>query len=182
MEAALSPMAWKPNLEAGLRALDGHFVELCLRVLGQAGVAGIVGVWSFHRRGSRAQRAIHEAFQQAGMQHGIVGVVMGAHLDQIFERRFEGQPLGDAQIELALLFELFEDEKVLPVAEVLHAGYAVGEGVGDGQLVAAPALVVAGRRNDLFDQFLRRLAQNAGRLAIGVEIDGSALRRNRFCR
>ena len=81
------------KLEAGLRALDGHSVELRLRVLRQAGVAGIVGEGRFHGRGARAERAIHEALQKAGVQHGIVQVVVGAHLDQLGQRIFEGQPL-----------------------------------------------------------------------------------------
>ncbi len=80
---------------------------------------------------------------------GSFMVVVGAHGLQFVERCIEGQPLRDAQVELALFFHLLEDQKILPVAEVLHAGDAVREGVGDGQLVAAAALVVAGRRNDL---------------------------------
>ncbi len=71
-------------------------------------------------------------------------------------------------MELAFLFELLEDEEIVPVAEVLHAGYAVREGVGDGQLVAAAASVAAGRRNDLGYQPLRRLSQNAGGFSIGI--------------
>ena len=79
-------------------------------------------------------------------------------------------------MEFALLLHLFEDQEVLPVAEVLHAGDAVGERVGDGEFVAFAALVVAGRRNDFVDEALRRFAQDAGRFAVGVEVDGAALR------
>ena len=68
------------KLEACLRALDGHLVQLRLRVLGQARVAGIVGVRRLQGGGSRAERAIHEALQEAGVKHGIVRVVVGAHL------------------------------------------------------------------------------------------------------
>ena len=89
----------------------------------------------------------------------------------------KGSHSRDAQLELAFLFQLFKDEKVLPVAEVLHAGDAVGECVGDGEFVALAALVVAGRRNDFVDQLLRRLAEDAGGLAVRIEVDGSALRR-----
>ena len=46
-------------------------------------------------------------------------------------------------MELAFLFQLLKDEEVFPVAEVLHAGDAVGEGVVDGEFVAAAALFVA---------------------------------------
>ena len=63
----------KAELEAGLGAFDGHLVQLGLGVLGQAGVAGIVGVGRFHGGGAGAERAIHEALQKAGVQHGIVG-------------------------------------------------------------------------------------------------------------
>ena len=38
------------------------------------------------------------------------------------------------------------------------------------------AFVVAGRRNHFVDQLLRRLAQDAGGFAAGIEVDGSALR------
>ena len=68
------------------------------------------------------------------------------------ERVHEGEPLGDAELEAAFLFELFVDEEVLPVAEVLHAGDAVGEGVGDGELVALAALGGGGRRNEGVDE------------------------------
>ena len=125
------------ELEAELRAFDGHFVELVLRVLGKAGVAGIVGVGSFHSSGARAERTIHEAFEEAGVKHGVVHVVVIAHSDQLGQRSLEGQPFGDAEVELAFLLQLLVDEKILPVAEVLHAGDAVGEGVGDGEFVAA---------------------------------------------
>ena len=97
--------------------------------------------------------------------------------DQFGQRVFEGQPLRDAEVEFAFLLQFFVDEEVLPVAEVLHAGDAVGERIGDGELVALAALLVAGRRNDFVDQLLRRFAEDAGGLAVGIEVDGSALRR-----
>ena len=37
---------------------------------------------------------------------------------------------------------------------------------------------MAGRRNDFVDQLLGRLAEDAGGLAVGIEVDGSALRRH----
>jgi len=40
-------MAVKAQLEAGLRALHSHLVQLRLRVLGQAGVARIVAMGAF---------------------------------------------------------------------------------------------------------------------------------------
>ncbi len=93
---------------------------------------------------------------------------------------FEGQPFGDAELEVAFFFQFFVDEEILPVAEVLHAGDAVGERVGDGELVALAAFVGRGRRNDFVDEVLGGLAKNAGGLAVGVEVDGSALRRLGF--
>ena len=82
MAAALSPMAWKPSWKPAVARSTAILLSCVLRVLRQAGVAGIVGEGRFHRRGARAERAIHEALEQAGVQHGIVGVVVGAHLLQ----------------------------------------------------------------------------------------------------
>ena len=83
-------------------------------------------------------------------------------------------------MKLAFLFHLLEDEEVLPVAEVLHAGDAVGECVGDGELVAFATVFRRGRRNDFVDEALRGFAKDAGGFAAGVEVDGSALGRLRF--
>ena len=66
------------ELESGGGAFDGHFVELVLRVLRKAGVVGVVGVRRFHRGGARAERAIHEAFEHAGVEQRIVDVVVSA--------------------------------------------------------------------------------------------------------
>ncbi len=151
-----------------------------LVVLGQAGVAGIVREWRFHGGGAGAEGAVHEALEHAGVEEGVVGIVMGAHLLEFFKRVLEGQPLADTDAELALFFHLLKDEEILPVAEVLNGGDAVCESVGDGELVAAAALVVAGGRDDFVDKLLRRFAKDAGGLAAGVEVDGSALRRGGF--
>ena len=110
------------------------------------------------------------------MEQGIVDVVVGAMSFQFVERVFEGKPLADAEMKLAFFFHLFEDEEVVPVAEVLHAGDTVGEGVVDGQLVAFAALFGRGRRNDFVDEALRGFAKDAGGFAVGVEVDGAALR------
>ena len=83
-------------------------------------------------------------------------------------------------MELALFFQLFKDKEVVPVAEVLDAGDAVGEGVGYCEFVAATTFIVAGWWNDFFDEALRGFAENAGGFAVGVEVDGAALRRGGF--
>ena len=49
------------QLKARRGALDRHLVQLLLGVLGQAGVAGVVGEGRLHRRRPRAERAVHEA-------------------------------------------------------------------------------------------------------------------------
>ena len=46
------------------------------------------------------------------------------------------QPFGDAEMQAALVLQLFEDQEILPVAEVLHAGYAMRQSIGDGEFVA----------------------------------------------
>ena len=79
-------------------------------------------------------------------------------------------------MKLAFFFHLLEDEEVFPIAEVLHAGDAVGECVVDGELVAFAALFGRGRRDDFVDEVLRGFAKDAGGFAAGVVVDGSALR------
>ena len=54
------------------------------------------------------------------------------------------------------------------------------ERVVDGQFSAAAAFFGGGRRNHLVHQVHGRFAQDAGGLAVGVEVDGSALRRHGF--
>ncbi len=78
--------------------------------------------------------------------------------------------------KLAFLLHLLEDEEVFPVTEVLHAGDAVLERVGDGEFVAFAAVFGSGWCDDFVDEALRGFAEDAGGFAAGVEIDGSALR------
>ena len=58
------------ELEAGGGALGGHLVEVVLLVARDAGVAGIVGVGSFHGGGAGAEGAVHEAFEHAEVEAG----------------------------------------------------------------------------------------------------------------
>ena len=143
---------------------------------------GSSAIGGFHGGGARAERAIHEAFEKAGVEQGIVDVVVSAMCFQFIEGVFEGKPLADAEMKLAFLLHLLEDEEVVPVAEVLHAGDAVGERVVDGEFVAFAALFGRGRRDDFVDEALRGFAKDAGGFAAGVEIDGSALRWLCLCR
>ena len=74
----------KAELEAGSGAFDGHRVELGLVVARDAGVAGIVGVGRVEGGGARAERAVHEALEHAGVEQGIAAWVGG-------RRCFEGR-------------------------------------------------------------------------------------------
>src|SRR5208282_235270 len=97
------------------------------------------------------------------------------HFNQLRQSIFEGKPFRDADLECAFPFHLFENEEVLPVAEILHARDAVRNSVGDGEFVAALPLLARWWRNDLIDQPLRGFAQDAGWFAGGIKIDGSPL-------
>ena len=87
----------KANLEAGEHPLLGHFVQLGRIVTGQARVLGIVGVGLEHRGRVRSQRAVHESFQHAGVQHQIRLRMRVALAVQLFDRVVKGQPLADAR-------------------------------------------------------------------------------------
>ena len=113
-------------MKTELCALDGHLVELVLRVLGKAGIGRIVGVGGVEGSGAGAERSVHEAFEEAGVEHGVIRVMMVPHADEVGQGGFEREPLGNAQIKIALLFHLLIDEKIVPVAEVLDTGDAVG--------------------------------------------------------
>ena len=76
----------KTQLKSGGRALHRHAVQRRLLILRQAGVAGIVGIRRQQRRRARAERAVHEALQHRGVQHGIFGGMMRAVLLQQVER------------------------------------------------------------------------------------------------
>ena len=74
----------KADLESGRGALDRHAIQLGLLVPRQAGVAGIVGIRRQQRRRARAERAVHEALEHGGVQHGIVrGMVRAMRLQQV---------------------------------------------------------------------------------------------------
>ena len=95
----------------------------------------------------------------------IIDIMMSAMCFQFVERVFEWQPLADAEMKLSIFLHLLEDEEVFPVAEVLHAGDAVGEGIMDSEFVAFAALFQCRRRDDFVDEALRRFAKNAGGFA-----------------
>src|ERR1700679_1604381 len=84
----------------------------------------------------------------------------------------EGLPLGDSQLELAGVFELFESEEVFPVGVVLNTGDAVGEGVGDSDGHGLTALFEGRRRNFCDDEsvdsgFAEDASGRAGRIVVG---------------
>ncbi len=87
----------------------------------------------------------------------------------------KAEPLGDTHRERAFLFHLFEDQEVVPVGKVLHAGDPVGVRVFERQFEAVAALF--GRGRGYVDQTLRGLAQDAGGLAVRTVIDLSTFRR-----
>jgi hypothetical protein len=135
-----------------LRALDGHLVELILRVLGQAGVAGIVGVGSFMAAVREPSEPSMKPLRKPVWSMGSLASWWARILIQIGSGALKGSHSEMRRLSLPSFSNSSKTRKILPVAEVLHAGDAVGEGVGDGQFVAAAALVVAGRGNDLLDQ------------------------------
>jgi hypothetical protein len=55
------------HLKSRVHALFGHLGQLGMFILRQARIAGIVGVRIDQRCGARAERAIHEPFQHAGV-------------------------------------------------------------------------------------------------------------------
>ncbi len=111
------------------------------------------------------------------MEHWIVDVMMCAISFQFFKGVLKGKPLANAEMKLALLFHLLENEEILPVTEVLDAGDTMGEGVFDGEFIAIAALVGSRRRDDSVDEALRGFAKDAGGFPARVEVDGPALRR-----
>ena len=85
------------ELEAGGGALGGHLVELGLVVAGEAGVVGVVGVGRGEGGGAGAEGAVHEAFEHAGVEEGVVWVVVGAGgALRVATGWLKVEPLGDA--------------------------------------------------------------------------------------
>src|SRR5690349_22284854 len=105
----------EPDLEAITGTLSGHGVQLVLLIARNAGILGIVIVRREHGSSARSQRSIHEAFQHAGVQHGITLWMVAARVEQLVWRRIKGKPLRDAQSELALFFHLLIHKKIFPV-------------------------------------------------------------------
>ncbi len=102
----------------------------------------------------------------------VRGIVSGALLFERVDGCTEGQPLGDAQGQLAFALHLLHDEEVFPIGVVLRGGEAVGDGVGHCEFEAAAPLRFAAGRNVLSNEFHPRgFAEDAGRLALGVAID-----------
>ena len=76
----------KAHLEAGRGALRCHLIERRLLELRQAGILRLVGVRRQHGRRVRAERAVHEALQHAGVQHRVLRRMEHAVLLQDVQR------------------------------------------------------------------------------------------------
>ncbi len=160
------------DLEACGGAFGGELDELVLVVTGEAGVGGVVGVGLVHGCGAGAEGAVHEALEHGEVEERIVGWVAGAALLEDGYGLVEVEPLGDAEVELAGVFELFEGEEVPPLGVVLDGGDAVGEGVVDGYVEGLAALFECGRRDFVEDEVAGGgLAEDAGGAAGGVAVD-----------
>src|ERR1041385_8239753 len=165
----------KANLKIVLRPLCGHSVELVLLIARYAGVFWIVGIGREHGCSARSQRSIHESFQHCGMQHGIVLRVMLAHFDQLLHWRVKGQPLSDAQCELAFFFHLLIGEEVFPIRVVLRRCDAMLRGVCERQFSGSTALCRTGWRNPLPDQSHGGFTQNTGGLTFSIAVNLAAV-------
>ncbi len=119
----------KAHLELGCGTLLRHRIQLCLVITWNAAVAGVVAVGRVERGGARAERAVHKALQHAGVQHAIVGGMMGAMFFQRLDRIEEGQPLGDTDRQVIFALKLLHRQEVVPLGEVLHAGDSVDRGI-----------------------------------------------------
>ena len=172
----------KADLESGRRALNRHAIQLVLLVTRQAGVAGIVGIRRQQRRRARSQRAVHEALEHGGVQHGIVGRMVRAVRLQKADGVVKGEPFADAQRQLAFALQVFVDEENVPTGIVLGGSDTPAGGVGQGEFGGAATAGGSWRRDFRLDQVARGLAQNASGLAVGIVIDFAAFRSLRLRR
>ena len=163
------------ELEACHGAVGGHLVEVVLLVAGDAGVGGLVGVGGFEGGGAGAEGAVHEALEHGGVEEGIVEGGRRWRSLRLSTGVSKASHSADAEMEFVVVFEVFEDEEVVPVGEVLDGGDAVGEGVGDGDFEGLAALFARGRRDDFVDEGEGgRFADDAGGFAVGVAVDFAA--------
>ena len=96
-------------------------------------------------------------------------------LFQNVQRQVEIDPLGEAEVQLSAAFHRLENEPVFPVGEILHAGDAVGEGIGDGEVESFAAELGRGRRDFFVDQVVGGcFADDAGGDSVGRVVDLSA--------
>src|SRR5262249_22805598 len=117
-----------------------ELIERALLVARDARVRRVVAVGRLERRGTRAERAVHEALEHAGVQERVIQRVRGALALEHLERIAEGQLLTHAHRQLALALELLEDEEVIPARVVLHRGNAVAGRVRERELETAAPL------------------------------------------
>src|ERR1035437_9270532 len=88
----------------------------------------------------------------------------------------EPQPFADAQAQLAFALQVLVNQEGFPTRIVLGRGDAPARSVGEGKFGGAAQARGGWRRNLGLDQCSRRLAQNAGRLAVSGVIDLAAFR------
>ena len=163
------------ELKAGGGAGGGQGVQLFLAVAGDTGVVWVVGVGFGEGGGAGAEGAIHEALEHGEVEERVVGGVGGAARLEVAEGEVEVDPFGEAEVEFAFAFHGFEHEPVIPRGEVLNAGDAVGECVGDGEIESLAAGVGVGRRDFAVDEGDgRSFADDAGGGAVRREIDLAA--------
>lgn len=150
--------------------------ELVLVVAGKAGVVGVVGVGLIEGCGAGAEGTVHKGLEHGEVEKRVVSGVAGTAFLEDLKGLVEGEPLGEAEVELVRVLELFEGEEVLPVGVVLDAGDAVGEGVVDGEVEGFGAVFGAGRGDFVEDEVSRGgFAEDAGGVAGGVVVDFGSL-------
>ena len=143
----------------------------------QAGVLRIIRIGLEHRGRVRPQRAVHESLQHSGVQHQVGLRMRVALLVQLLDWIVEGQPFRNARGQLAFFFQLFVDLKIFPVGRIiLRRGHAMLGEIGERKFQSFSAELVASAWESLQHRCLRRLAQNAGRLAVLVAVNLPALR------
>ena len=111
------------------------------------------------------------------MKHAVAGRVRGAVRHQHPDRIIEGQPLRDADRQLALAFQFLVDQKIIPVGVVLNRGHSVRRRILERQQNSPPAQVVGGSRDMALNKLLARVfPDNASQITLGIVIQLPAFR------
>jgi len=106
------------------------------------------------------------------VEERIIRGMAGSTLLEYLEWLVEGEPFGEAEVELVGVFQLFEGQEVFPFGVVLDAGDAVGEGVVDGEVEGFCSYFGAGGWDFAEDEAgCCGFAEDSGGVAGGVAID-----------